>query len=96
MGKPVFRASPGCELACVACDIRCAILAGEADDAWRTVEHLRRRQALHPAPEQAATLKRAEARLEGAERDFARARPGGSAELPIPAWSRTSGSGLLH
>ena len=35
MGKPVFRASPGCEIACPACDIRCAVLAGEADDAWR-------------------------------------------------------------
>ena len=96
MGKPVFRASPGCEIACLACDIRCAILAGEADDAWRAVEDLRRRQALRPAPEQAAILKRAEVLLAGAERDFVRARPGGSAELRFPAWSRTSASTRLH
>ena len=96
MGKPVFRASPGCEIACVACDIRCAILAGEADDAWRVVEDLHRRQALRPAPEQAAILKRAEARLAAADRDFARARRDSPAALLLPAWSRTSGSMRLH
>ena len=40
MGKPAYRTSPGCEIACLACDVRCAILAGEADDAWRAVENL--------------------------------------------------------
>ena len=96
MGKPVFRASPGCEIACPACDIRCAILAGEAEDAWREVENLRRRQGLRRVPEQAARLTRAEGRLAVAERDFARARPGGAAALPFPAWSQTRGSMRLH
>jgi len=93
MGKPVFRMSPGCVLSCPACDVRCAILAGEAHDAWRALEQLRRQQG---GLEQAATMKRAGARLAAAERAFARARPSGLVEAHPPAWFRTCGSERLH
>jgi len=95
MGKPVFRASPGCERACAACDVRCAILAGEAYDAWRDAERLRR-QPSPSGPELAASLTRAEARLADAERAFAQARRAAPEIIPAPAWSRTCGSMLLH
>src|SRR3546814_11061881 len=75
MGKPVLRDSPGCSHNCPKCDIKCAILAGEAADAWREVERCRQYQALRPSPEQLAMLLRAREHLQASERDFALARP---------------------
>src|SRR3546814_7550257 len=71
MGKPVLRDSPGCSHNCPKCDIKCAILAGEAADAWREVERCRQYQALRPSPEQLAMLLRAREHLQASERDFA-------------------------
>src|SRR3546814_4500837 len=73
MGKPVLRDSPGCSHNCPKCDIKCAILAGEAADAWREVERCRQYQALRPSPEQLAMLLRAREHLQASEREIGRA-----------------------
>src|SRR3546814_12152050 len=91
----LFR-SPGCSHNCPKCDIKCAILAGEAADAWREVERCRQYQALRPSPEQLAMLLRAREHLQASERDFALARPVLVRGQLHQAASRTCGSALLH
>ena len=73
MKQGVFRSSPACSLGCAFCEVGCAIRAGEADDAWRKLQHLRRAEA---APELAWKRLRAAARLANATQAFAQARHG--------------------
>ena len=89
MGEAVYRASPGCERACAQCDVRCAILAGEADDAWREVERQRREYSHHPSQARWESLQLAQARLAVAERDSAQARPDARGARLFLAWSQT-------
>jgi len=46
-GRPVYRATPGCDRGCAKCDIRCAVIAGELWDAIRKLEQAEREAAAH-------------------------------------------------
>lgn len=72
MNRPIFRAAPGCELACPQCEVMCAVVARTRDEAWRALEAAYQERGLAPRSAADDQVRLRQARLEAAERTFLR------------------------
>jgi hypothetical protein len=96
LSTPIFRAAPGCDLACPKCEVMCAVLAAVRDDLWREAEQLHRERALSSGRVAAEDLEAALDQLANAEREFERARPRASHDRSAATAPRTFAPMRLH
>ena len=75
MSGAAVRLTPGCELSCGRCTVRCATMVAVRDDLWREIEQLHRLQATQPTLDRAREVRVLQAQMAAAEQEWRRLRP---------------------
>lgn len=75
MSGAAVRLTPGCELSCGICTVRCATMVAVRDDLWREIEQLHRLQATQPTIDRAREVRLLQTQMATVEQEWRRLRP---------------------